>query len=146
MRITNRRAYHNYQIMEKLEAGISLLGSEVKAVKLGRIDLSSAFVKIKENEAFLVNANIAPSNLSPTEHNPFRSRRLLLHKKEILSLQNKAKQKKLTIIPLAIYTKDSRIKLQIALAKRLKKHEKRQKEKERDIKREIEQELKNQQY
>lgn len=142
MRISNKRARKNYEIMEKLEAGISLRGHEAKSIRLGRADISSAFVRIRDNEAYLVGANIPPYDADQREnYDPLRSRKLLLHKKEITSLSAKIKQKRLALIPLALYTKGPRVKVEIALARGRKRYEKREIKKKRDIERELEREL-----
>ena len=133
MKITNRKAKYDYQLLEKLEAGIALTGEEVKSIKRGQADLSQAFAKIIDNEAYLINAHIATtSNKDST-----RSRKLLLHKDEILSLQTKIKAKKLTLVPVALYTKGRLIKVKLALAKAKRKFEKRAAIKKREIEREI---------
>lgn len=143
MRITNRKAPYEYQLFDRLEAGVSLLGSEVKSIKTGRVDLSASFVRVKEGQAFLLNANIPPYiGGVPEGYNPTRARRLLLNKKETISLETKAKQQRLTIIPTVIYNKGSRIKVQIALAKPKRKFEKREAKRKKDIEREVAGELK----
>lgn len=141
MQIINKKAKYNYQILERYEAGIVLSGSEAKSVSLGRIDIGNSFVKIINNEAFLINANIpieGKINYSPT-----RTRKLLLHKDEITVLLSKIKAKRLTLIPLRVYNKNRIFKVEIGLAKLKRKFEKRQEIKKRDIQREIEKELKN---
>lgn len=140
MKVTNRKASFNYKLFDKYETGVSLVGGEVKAIKNSKVDLSQAYVKIIENEAYLINAQIDipdKKNYSPT-----RARKLLLHKKEIVSIRSKVKAKKLTIVPTKMYNKGRLIKLEIALAKYKRKHEKRQEIKKKDIDREIERELK----
>lgn len=142
MRIVNRRAYHDYHILEKFEVGIELTGPEVKSVKNGRMSLSNSFVKIKDGQAFLVNAHIPPYQFAnQRNYEPVRSRRLLLHKKETLALGIKMRQKKLTLIPLSCYTKGPWIKMEIALAKGKKKYEKKEAKKRKDLEREVEGEL-----
>lgn len=143
MKIFNRRVRRDYQLFEKIEAGISLTGPEVKSVKEGRIILDEAYVRIKDNQAYLVNAHIYPYRFADTKNlDPTRSRRLLLHKKEILALEQKMKQKNLTIVPVACYTKTRKIKLEIALAKGKRKYEHRDEIKKRDLEHELELELK----
>jgi len=139
MRVINRRAKFDYQILEIFEAGISLSGSEAKSVREKRVNLSQSFAKIINGEVYLVNVNIPSANqaLSST-----RSRKLLLHKKEIISLNSKIKQRKLTLVPLAMYTKGRLVKVELALAKPRRKFEKKAQIKKKDIKREIERELK----
>lgn len=142
MKILNRRARHDYQLLEKIEAGISLAGPEVKSVREGKISLDEAFVRIKDGQAYLLNAHIHPYRFADIKDlDPRRTRKLLLHKKEILALEQKIKQKKLTIVPTACYTKGRRLKLEIALARGKKKYEKREAIKRRDVEREIEREL-----
>ena len=140
MAIINRKAKYNYQLFERIEAGVSLLGREAKAIRDKRGDLSNAYVKIIGGEAFLLNTNL-PADTSGG-YNPTRTRKLLLHKSEIVSLQSKIKAKKLTLVPIKMYTKGRLVKVEIALAKSKRKFEKRQAIKRRDIEREIEKELK----
>lgn len=143
MRITNRRALHDYQLLDRLEAGIALLGSEVKSIKTGHLDLTTAFVRVKDGQAFLLNANIPPYPSGvPEGYNPTRSRKLLLNKKELIALEAKLKQQRLTIVPVAVYTKGRLVKVQIALAKPKRKFEKREAKRKKDITREVERELK----
>lgn len=143
MKVLNRRARHDYQLLEKIEAGISLAGPEVKSVREGKISLDEAFVRIKDGQAYLLNAHIHPYRFADIKNlDPRRTRKLLLHKKEILALEQKIKQKKLTIVPTACYTKGRRLKLEIALARGKKKYEKREAKRRKDLERETEQELK----
>ncbi|MCD6094589.1 SsrA-binding protein SmpB [bacterium] len=143
--IVNKRAYFDYEILEKYEAGIELLGNEVKSIKKGQVSLKGSFVIIKKDEVYLLNAHISPYQVknTPSNYNPFRTRRLLLHKSEIKGLIGKVKQKGLTLVPLKLYTKGGRIKIEIGLARARKKVDKREKIKEREIKREMERVLKN---
>lgn len=137
MKIFNRRASYDYQILEKFEAGIVLTGSEVKSVKAGHLHLEEAFCQVKNGELWLFNAHIHPYKFADTRNcDPRRTRKLLLHKKEILKLAQYSSQKGLTIIPVSCYTKNNKIKLEIALAKGKKKYEKKTKIKERDLERE----------
>ena len=136
MKIFNRKAKFNYRLLETFEAGIALKGSEVKAIKKGQVDLTASYVKIISGEAYLINANIA------VEEKQNRTRKLLLKKKQIITIGAKVKAKKLTIVPTKVYTRGRLIKVEIALAKRRKNFEKRESIKRRDIEREIEQELK----
>jgi SsrA-binding protein len=115
-----------------------LYGHEVKSVLGGQVSLSDSYVILKDNEAWLLNANITKyQNYSSLIYDPFRTRKLLLNRKEIVYLQNKVKQARLTIIPLKIYTAHKKIKLEIALAKGKKIYEKKEAEKERDLAREL---------
>jgi SsrA-binding protein len=140
MAIINRKAKFNYQLLERFEAGISLLGREAKAIRDKRGDLSNSYAKIIEDEAFLINANI-PADTGGS-YNPTRTRKLLLHKSEIISLESKIKAKKLTLVPTRMYTKGRLVKVEIALAKSKRKFEKKEAIKRRDIEREIEQQIK----
>lgn len=135
----NKRAYFDYNILEKYEAGIVLAGCEVKAIKLGHISLQGSYVIIKDNEAFLLNVHITPyqpANI-PKDYNPTRTRKLLLKRSEIKTLIGKSRVHGLTILPLLVYTKRERIKVQIGLARSKKKYEKRELIRKRDIEREI---------
>lgn len=140
----NRKAYHDYSIEESIEAGISLFGTEVKSIREGKINLKDSYVIIKEEEAFLLNCHISPySHGNIMNHDPLRTRKLLLHKREILKLMGKAAQKGYSLIPLKVYLKDSRIKVEIGLAKGKRFFEKRDSIKAREAKREIERALKH---
>jgi len=142
----NKKAYFNYEILEKFEAGISLVGQEVKSIKSRRISLSGSFVVLRNEEVFLVGAKIPayqPKN-APSDYNPERSRKLLLKKSEIKYLIGKVKQKGLTLIPLMVYTKGRKgiIKLEFAIAKGKRKIDKRELIKKRISEREIKRMLK----
>lgn len=122
----NKKAKFNYEIVEKYEAGLKLKGSEIKSARLGRVSISEAFVKITFGEAFLVNSHFAKFDKSSYEnHDETRERKLLLNKREIIKLNQKVKEKGLTIIPTMIYFKGSLLKLEIALARGRKKYDKR---------------------
>ena len=140
----NKKALFNYKILEKFEAGISLIGQEVKSVKTKGINLAGSYVVIKGREAFWVGAKIPPyqAKNAPPEYNPERSRKLLLKKSEIKYLIGKSKQKGLTLIPLRLYTKKGKIKLEFGIGKGLKKKDKRELIKKREAKREIQRILK----
>jgi SsrA-binding protein len=138
MKILNKNAKRNYKLLEIFEAGIVLTGTETKAIKKGRVDLSRSFGKIIDGEIYLVNANIAVENES---ENPYRSRKLLLHKKEIVSIMTKIMAKKLTLVPTKMYTRKRLIKLELALARGKRTFEKRESIKKADIRRDIEREL-----
>ena len=135
----NKKAYFNYEILEKLMAGISLIGQEVKAIKSGRISLKATYVILRNEEAFLIGANIPPyqPKNAPKDYNPERSRKLLLKKSEIKYLIGKTKQKGLTIVPLRVYNIRGKIKLEIGLVKGKKKFDKRRIIKKRETEREI---------
>ncbi len=141
----NKKAYFKYEILERLEAGISLIGQEVKSIKSGRINLAGSYAVLKNEEVFLIGAKIPPyqPKNAPKDYNPERSRKLLLKKSEIKYLIGKIKQKGLTIVPLSVYTKRSRIKIEIALVKGRTKPDKRELIKKRDVEREIKKELKS---
>jgi SsrA-binding protein len=142
MKIFNKRANFDYQIFDRLEAGINLLGSEVKAVRLGQVDLGGAHVKIVGSEAYLINSRIYPYRFAQIEnYDERRTRKLLLHKKEIIALKSKLEGEGLSLIPLAIYTHHGLIKIELALAKGKKKFQKKETIKKRDITRDIEREL-----
>ncbi len=142
MKITNKKALLNYQIIEKIEAGINLLGSEVKAVREGLADLSGSFAKIIGNEAYLVNAKIFPYKYArPEGYDEKRTRKLLLHKSEIIALKSRMDGSNLSVIPLSIYTTKSFIKIELGLGKGKKEYQKKEAKKKKDIERSIEQEL-----
>ena len=142
MKITNKKALLNYQIIEKIEAGINLLGSEVKAVREGLADLTGSFAKIIGNEAYLVNAKIFPYKYArPEGYDEKRTRKLLLHKSEIIALKSRMDGSNLSVIPLSIYTTKSFIKVELGLGKGKKEYQKKEAKKRKDIERSIEQEL-----
>ena len=125
----NKKAYHDYEILEKFEAGLSLQGSEVKALRAGRVNLKDSFVKIIKNEAFLMNAHISYFETTNAHYKPDerRPRKLLLHKKQILKLMQKSATEGLAIVPLSLYFNHKNLaKVQIALAKGKKLHDKRE--------------------
>jgi len=142
MKIFNKRATFDYDIQNTFEAGINLLGPEVKAVRLGQVDLSGSHVRIVGNEAYLINAKIYPYRYAQIEnYDEKRSRKLLLHKKEIVSLKSKLEGSNLTVIPLSLYTIRGLIKMELALAKGKKEYQKKESIKKRDIQRDVEREL-----
>jgi SsrA-binding protein len=139
---TNRRARHEYFILETYEAGISLQGSEIKSVRAGQVSLAEAFVRVDGREAWLEDAHIAPyEQASIFNHEPRRPRKLLLHSSEIQKLWNTVRQKGVTIIPLSVYLKNGRAKVEIAIARGKKLYDKRAEIAKRDSKREIERHL-----
>jgi SsrA-binding protein len=139
---TNRRARHEYFILETYEAGITLQGSEIKSVRAGQISLAEAYVRIDGHEAWLEDAHIAPyEQASIFNHEPRRPRKLLLHRKEIHKLWNIVRQKGVTIIPLSVYLKNGRAKVEIAIVKGKKLYDKRAEITKRDTEREIERQL-----
>lgn len=140
----NRKAYHDYHIEETIEAGIALLGTEVKSLREGKGNLKDSYVTVKDNEVFLLNCHISPySHGNITNHDPLRTRKLLLHRKEIERLRGKGAQKGYTFIPLKIYFKGSLAKVEIGLAKGKRLFEKRETIKEREAKRMIERAMKS---
>lgn len=142
MKIVNKQAYFNYEIKEKFEAGINLYGGEVKALRLGHADLSGSFVKIIGSEAYLVNAKIYPYKFASAQnYDEKRTRKLLLHKKEIVALKSKMEGENLSVVPVSLYLKDRLIKVELALAKGKKKYDKKESIKKKDIQRELEKEL-----
>jgi len=140
----NRKARFNYEILEKYEAGIELLGSEVKAVRGGAMSLEGAFVIVRGGEVYLINANIPPyqPKNTPTSYDPLRNRKLLLTKKEIAELASNDKNKSLTIVPISVYNKNRKIKVEIALVKGKKQVDKRETIKKRETDRDIRRSLK----
>ena len=142
MKITNRRAFFDYQILERLEAGINLYGTEVKAIRQGHADLTGSHVRIMGSEAYLINAKIFPYQYArPENYDEKRTRKLLLHKSEIIALKSKTEGQNLTLVPLSIYTTKSFIKVEIGLGKGKKKFDKKESIKQKDIQRDLEQEL-----
>jgi len=140
----NKRAYYNYEILDKYEAGMVLAGHEVKSIRTGHIGLKGSYVVLKGKEVYLIGATIPPyqPKNTPEDYDPARSRKLLLKKSEIKELLGKSKEKGLTLIPLKIYTKYAKIKLEFGVGKGKKKTDKRETIKKREIEREIERELK----
>lgn len=134
----NRKAHHEYTLEERFEAGVVLHGWEVKSLRAGKAQISDSYVLLKRGEAWLIGANISPL-LSASTHvkaDPTRSRKLLMHRKELNRLIGLAERKGYTLIPLSLYWKQNRIKIEVGLAKGKKKHDKREDEKDRDWARE----------
>ncbi|MFM7088353.1 MAG: SsrA-binding protein SmpB [Candidatus Paceibacterota bacterium] len=140
----NKRARFDYEIQEKYECGIELLGTEVKAVRTGKASLLGSFVIIRGGEAFLINANIQPYQEinAPQGYDPLRNRKLLLTKKEIKELSETEANKSLTIVPLSLYSKNRKIKVEIAIARGKKKFDKRETIKKRETNIELRREYK----
>ncbi|OGI68247.1 SsrA-binding protein [Candidatus Nomurabacteria bacterium RIFCSPHIGHO2_01_FULL_42_15] len=140
----NRKARFNYEIVEKYETGIELLGVEVKSVRGGQMSLEGAFVIVRGGEVYLINANIPPyqAKNAPKDYDPLRNRRLLLTKKEITELAGNEKNKSLTIVPISVYNKGRKIKVEIALVKGKKKFDKRRALEKRETDRSIRREMK----
>lgn len=136
---TNRRVFHEYEVLDRLEAGISLLGSEVKSLRAGHANLSDAYVKIEGGEAFLLAAHISPySHAHHVNHDPLRVRKLLLSSHEIKRLKQKIKEKGLTVVPISMYFKGPWVKIELAIGRGKKLHDKREALKQRDDDREME--------
>lgn len=143
MKITNKRAFFDYEIKDRVEAGINLYGAEVKAIRNGHVDLTGSHARIMGAEAYLVNAKILPYKYArPEGYNETRSRKLLLHKKEIISLKSKLDGEKLTLIPISLYQKHGYIKVELGLGKGKKQYDKRASIKKKDQKRDMEIEAK----
>ncbi len=138
MKISNRKASFNYEIIESFEAGIVLTGSEVKSIKEGRANLTDSFVKVVGGDLHLINAEIPRYKYDSNEfYDSRRSRKLLVKTKELVQIDSKLKQKALTLIPLSLYTKGKIIKVEVGLGRGKKRHQKREKEKERTLDREL---------
>jgi SsrA-binding protein len=138
----NKNARREYELFDSLEAGLSLTGSEVKSLRAGRITFKDSFVRFADGQAYLSGAHIATyENAGYAQHEPERERTLLLHRHEIEKMRAKAEQKGLTVVPVRLYFKDGRIKLEIALAKGKKLHDKRDDLKNRDIARDTQREM-----
>ena len=139
----NKKAYHDYFVLEKYEAVIELAGTEVKSVRAGQVNLKDSFCTVKDGELF-----VRGMHISPYEHgnifnrDPVRPRRLLMHKREIVKLQARVMQDGVTLVPLSLYFKDSRVKVELGLCKGKKLHDKRESSAERDTKREIDRVMK----
>ena len=139
----NKKAFHDYFIEEKFEAGISLAGTEVKSLRMGKCSIKEAFVKIEKGEVYIYNMNISPYEKGNIfNKDPIRTRKLLLHKQEIRKLIGKQKEKGYTLIPLCIYFKGSLVKVEIALAKGKKLYDKREDIAKKDARREAERDFK----
>lgn len=144
MKTTNRKAFFDYVILDRFEAGINLQGAEVKAVREGHVDLAGSFVQIRGSEAYLINAKILPYKYArPEGYDEKRTRKLLLHKNEIIALKSKTDGGNLTIVPISLYTSHNLIKAELAIGKSKKKFDKRQAIKKRDLQRTIEEEFSN---
>jgi SsrA-binding protein len=140
----NRRARHDYHLLERYEAGIALTGTEVKSLRAGRADLARAFADVRGSEVWLVGARIdeyAQGNIA--NHEPDRDRKLLLHRREIDSLLGKTRERGLTLVPTRLYFKNGKVKLELAVARGKEARDKRRDLADRDAKRQIERELKS---
>ena len=143
MKIVNKKAFYDYEILDRFEAGIHLVGAEVKSLRNGHAKLEGSYVKVIGSEIYLVGAQIFPYIYArPENYDPARTRKLLLHKKEIVSLKGKLDGANLTLVPLSWYTKGPLVKLEVGLARGKKQYEKRDAKKREDQKRELEVEFK----
>ncbi len=141
--LTNRQAFHEYHILDRYEAGAALVGTEVKSIMAGRIQLKDSYVSIKDDEVWLINAHISPySHGNKQNHEPLRPRKLLLHRKEIDKLEKETTQKGMTLVVTSIYWKNGRIKFEIGVAKGKKLYDKRETEMRKTVERETRQQLK----
>lgn len=139
----NPKAYHEYYVVEKYEAGIELFGTEVKSVRSGNISLKEAWCGVQDGELFLKQMHIAPyAQGSFSNRDPLRPKRLLMHKREIMTLMGKTQQAGYALVPLSVYFRGSRVKVEIALAKGKKLHDKRASEAEKDAKRQMDRAMK----
>ena len=144
---TNRKAYHNYLIGDRIEAGIVLTGTEIKSIRAGRVSLGDAYVRPEAGELWLLNAHIARYEAgSYLSHEPRRPRKLLLHSKQIDTLTSKVQEKGLTLVPLKLYIKGNIAKVEVALAKGKKLYDKRESIIRRETEREMERAIKRQKY
>jgi SsrA-binding protein len=140
----NKKAFFNYEILETCEAGVALVGSEVKSIREGRISLKESYAEIKEGEVFLVNCHVSPYEAANRfNHDPVRDRKLLLHRREIKRLTGKIKERGLTLVPTKVLINDKgKVKIELALAKGKRAYQKREAIRERDRDREMQAELK----
>ena len=140
---TNRKAYHDYEVVETLEAGIALTGTEIKSVRAGQVNLRDGFALIRNGEVWLQNVYIAPYRLgNRANHDPRRERKLLLHRREIDRLQGKIQERGWTLVPLKMYLKNNRAKIELGLVRGKRKYDKRRAIAQRDAQREVERALK----
>ena len=140
---TNRRAHHKFELVERMEAGIELLGTEVKSLRSGKAQMTDAYAVVEDGEVWLRNLHIPPyPPAAQQNHEPMRTRKLLLHRAEIERLIGKSQQKGLTLIPVRIYFKGPRAKVELALAKGKEGRDRRREIAERDVRREVEREFK----
>jgi SsrA-binding protein len=133
----NRKAHHDFHLLETFEAGIALLGTEVKAIREGRVNLRDSFARVEDGEVFLYNVNISSySHRGYADHDPMRKRKLLLHREEIRKLIGKTVERGMTLVPVRMYFKDGKVKVAVALAKGKKEYDKRETIKRRETDRE----------
>jgi SsrA-binding protein len=143
--VRNRKAFHEYEVMDRFEAGMALVGTEVKSIRLGKVKLSEAFCQINDNlQLDLCQMEVSSYDYGNIHnHTPDRKRKLLMHRREIAKIYSKIREKGLTLIPLSLYFKNSRVKVEIALCRGKKLHDKRASLKDRDAKRDINRAMKN---
>jgi SsrA-binding protein len=142
--LKNKKAFHDYHIIDTLEVGISLIGKEVKSIREGRMNIKESFCRFIKGELFLIQSHISPySHTGYETHDPLRIRKLLLHKKELKKWKKKVDMQGLTIVPLKVYWRDNHIKIEIALAKGKKLHDKRQDIAKREAKRSMDRQIRN---
>ena len=133
----NRKAFHDFHLIETFEAGIALLGTEVKAIREGRVNLRDSFARVEDGEVYLYNVNISPySHRGYADHEPVRRRKRLLHRDEIRKLIGRTVEKGMTLVPVRLYFKDGRVKVAVSLAKGKKEYDKRETIKRREAERE----------
>src|SRR3984893_11721787 len=133
----NRKAHHDYHLLETFEAGVALLGTEVKAIREGRVNLRDSYARVEDGEVYLYNVNISPySHRGYADHEPLRRRKLLLHRDEIRKLIGKTVEKGMTLVPVRLYYKNGRVKVAVSLSKGKKDYDKRETIKRREIDRE----------
>jgi SsrA-binding protein len=133
----NRKAFHDYHLLETFEAGVVLLGTEIKAIREGRVNLRDSFARLEDGEVFLYNVNISPySHRGYADHEPLRRRKLLLHREEIRKLIGRTVEKGMTLVPIRMYYKKGRVKVAVSLAKGKKEYDKRETIKRRESDRE----------
>lgn len=136
--LQNRRARHEFHILESLEAGIALTGTEVKSVRAGKVSLNEAYAQVADGEVFLMQMHISPYEQGNRfNHDPLRKRKLLLHRRQILDLKQKSEAKGLTLVPLSLYFKGGRLKVEIGVARGKRAHDKRDTIAKRDAEREM---------
>ena len=142
--LKNRKAYHDFQILENIEAGLVLHGTEVKAIREGKINIKEAYCNFQDGELYLLQAHISPySHAGYENHDPIRPKKLLLHKKELKKLKRKRDEQQLTLIPVAMYWVGNHIKVEVGLAKGKKLYDKRQDIAKKDIQRNMDRQMKH---
>ena len=143
----NKKAYHDYFVLESYEAGIELYGTEIKSIRKGRVNLKDSFCSVDDGEMFAIGMHISPYEQGNIfNRNPLRKKKLLLHKREIMKLFGQSREKGLSIVPLELYIKNGRAKLEIGLCKGKKLHDKRDSEADRQTKRDIDRMMKEKNY